>query len=570
MLRRLSENPLRLPHLSPYVPGPDDPAIFWFNSERKDILAEVERRVAAAHAKDRKALEVTLNEAAYHEIQRLERQRDAESKENLGYWRGLIRRIARMTDDEKRTALERTVHHMAKDVAGNFDPRVYQLSRKVVPKLLAGVMRPSDLPRELFGQGAPLIDELLRVEGCVEKLRSLSKHGALVYVPTHCSNLDSIVLAQALEKSHLSPVVYGAGKNLFSNPIISFFMHNLGAYRVDRRIKSALYKELLKTWSCVMIERGYHSLFFPGGTRSRSGLIENHLKLGLVGSAVEAFSENSVRGVARRVFFVPTTINYALVLEAESLVEDWLAEEGGARYIIEDDEFSRLDRWVAFFRKLSGQDTACVIRFGEPLDPFGNEVNDEGCSLAPEGQTIDPVSYTLRGDAPVLDHRRDAAYTRELGELLVERYRSETVIMSTQLVAHVLYRQLVAATPGLGIFARLRLRGEVSVPREELVRQIDVAREALRALAKRGEVQLSRTVSGATPDELLNRALSVWSGYHSRVAARDLGVEITAEDPTLLLYYQNRLVSFAEAIAPPELLEAAREIGQIGVKGGLR
>ena len=51
MLRRLSENPLRLPHLSPYVPGPDDPAIFWFNSERKDILAEVERRVAAAHAK---------------------------------------------------------------------------------------------------------------------------------------------------------------------------------------------------------------------------------------------------------------------------------------------------------------------------------------------------------------------------------------------------------------------------------------------------------------------------------------------------------------------------------------
>jgi len=95
-------------------------------------------------------------------------------------------------------------------------------------------------------------------------------------------------------------------------------------------------------------------------------------------------------------------------------------------------------------------------------------------------------------------------------------------------------------------------------------------RAIARALAKRGEVQLSRTVSGATPDELLNRALSVWSGYHSRVAARDLGVEITAEDPTLLLYYQNRLVSFAEAIAPSELLEAAREIGQIGVKGGLR
>jgi glycerol-3-phosphate O-acyltransferase len=414
------------------------------------------------------------------------------------------------------------------------------------------------------------LGRVLQVQGDLDHLRYLQNQGSLVFVPTHSSNLDSIVLAQALEISGLPPVIYGAGKNLFTNPIISFFMHNLGAYRVDRRIKSALYKELLKTWSCVMIERGYHSLFFPGGTRSRSGLIENHLKLGLVGSAVEAFSQNSVRGVARRVFFVPTTINYALVLEAESLVEDWLAEEGGARYIIEDDEFSRLDRWVAFFRKLSGQDAACVIRFGEPLDPFGNQVDDEGCSVAPGGQSIDPVSYTLRDDKPVLDDRRDAAYTRELGELLVERYRSETVVMSTQLVAHVLYRQLVASTPGLGIFARLRLRGEVSVPREELVRQLGEAREALRALAKKGKIQLSRTVSDATPDELLNRALSVWSGYHSRVAARDLGVEITAEDPTLLLYYQNRLVSFAEAIAPPELQEAAREIGQIGVKGGLR
>lgn len=570
MLRRFSETPLRLPHLSPYVPKPDDPAIFWFNSERKDIMAEVERRVAAAHAHDRKALEVTLNEAAFNEIKRLERQRDEEARTNLGYWRNLIRRIARMSDDEKREALTRTVHHMAKDVAGNFDPRVYELSRKILPKLLAGVMRPSELPRAFLGQGAPLVDELLRVEGSVEKLRALGKKGALVYVPTHSSNLDSIVLAQALEKASLSPVIYGAGKNLFSNPIISFFMHNLGAYRVDRRIKSALYKELLKAWSCVMIERGYHSLFFPGGTRSRSGLIESHLKLGLVGSAVEAFSENCVRGVDRRVFFVPTTINYALVLEAESLVEDWLAEEGGARYIIEDDEFSRIDRWVSFFRKLSGMDAACVIRFGEPLDPYGNDVDMDGCSIAPGGHAIDPASYTLHDDKPRLDPARDAAYTRELGELLRERFRSETVIMSTQLVAHVLFRQIVAATPGLGIFARLRLRGEVSVPREELLARINQTREALRALSVRGEVKLSLTLKRASAEQLLKRALGMWNGYHSRTAARDLGVEVTAEDPTLLLYYQNRLVSFAEAIAPPDQLEAAREIGQIGVRGGLR
>ena len=51
-------------------------------------------------------------------------------------------------------------------------------------------------------------------------------------------------------------------------------MHNLGAYRVDRRLKHGLYKDVLKTYSCVLIERGYHSLFFPGGTRSRIGGVE--------------------------------------------------------------------------------------------------------------------------------------------------------------------------------------------------------------------------------------------------------------------------------------------------------
>jgi glycerol-3-phosphate O-acyltransferase len=101
-----------------------------------------------------------------------------------------------------------------------------------------------------------------------------------------------------------------------------------------------------------MIERGYHSLFFPGGTRSRSGMVESRVKLGLAGTAIEAFARNLTRGVRRPVYFVPTTINYALVLEAETLIEDWLKGAGQARYIIEDDEFSRYERVLAFAKKL--------------------------------------------------------------------------------------------------------------------------------------------------------------------------------------------------------------------------
>ena len=89
------------------------------------------------------------------------------------------------------------------------------------------------------------------------------------------------------------------GRTSSPTPSSRFFMHNLGAYRVDRRLKHALYKDVLKAYSCVLLERGYHSLFFPGGTRSRSGGVERKLKLGLVGTGARGVRADG-RSAARR------------------------------------------------------------------------------------------------------------------------------------------------------------------------------------------------------------------------------------------------------------------------------
>jgi len=566
MLKRfLSERPLRLPHLRPYVPRPSDPSIFWFNSERDDIVSDVVSRICAEHESDRNRLEMALNDAAFHEIRRLEKQKDDEARDRLGYWRSMIRRIGKMDASEQRRVLHTIVTNMARDVAGNFDPRVYRFARQAVPRVIGGVMEPRRLTQDFMSPSSEALGRVLRVQGDLDRLRYLQNQGSLVFVPTHSSNLDSIVLAQALEISGLPPVIYGAGKNLFTNPIISFFMHNLGAYRVDRRIRVSLYKEVLKLYSQVMIERGYHSLFFPGGTRSRSGMIEKHLKLGLLGSAVEAFTTNQVRRIDRPVWFVPTTINYALVLEAETLIRDWLTEEGQARYIIEDDEFSQIDRWVAFFRKVVGMRGACIIRFGEPIDPFGNAVDGGGQSVTPTGRVIDPGGYVEHRGKPVPDAARDAAYTRELGEVLADRYERETVLMSTQVVAHVLFRDLVESTPGMDLFARLRLRGEIGVDREELCKELAETRDRLCDLEALGRVHVSDVVREDSPSELLERALSFWNGYHDSTAASLEGNRVVLGDPSLLLYYQNRLVPYAEEIATnPEQLEAACEISKLG------
>lgn len=566
MIKLLPTKPLRLPRLRTYVPAPSDPKIFWFNSERDDIVNEVVRRIMERYQTD-EDIELCLNDAAYNEIRRHEARTDEGAKNRLEYWRGIVRRLSRMSSEGRHETLRECATKMAYDVAGNFDPRVYKFASKAVPSLLTAVMNPSSVMKSLFDSGAKL-DELVSAQGPIDKLRALQRKGTMVLTPTHSSNLDSIAVAWVLLRENLSPVVYGAGKNLFSNPLVSFFMHNLGAYRVDRRIKATLYKDVLKSYSSVMIERGYHSLFFPGGTRSRSGAIERRLKLGLAGSGVEAFSRNFSRGIRRPVWFVPATINYALVLEAETLIDDHLKEAGRHRYIIEDDEFSRVERWVSFFSRFRALESACIIRFGEPVDPFGNRVDEDGHSLSPDGRVVDAASYVTRRGQPVVDHARDAAYTRELGEIIANDYERETVVMPTQLLAHVIFRRMVRATPGLDLFSRLRHRGDIAIPAAELASELGDCRDRLLELERQGRVHVDALLRREHPERVLERCLATWDGYHLRPVARPSSGSILAEDPNLLLYYSNRVRPFALDIAGGVEADrvAARDISVMEVR----
>jgi glycerol-3-phosphate O-acyltransferase len=126
----------------------------------------------------------------------------------------------------------------------------------------------------------------VRVEGELDWVRELSREATVILAPTHVSNLDSPIIGYALYAAGLPPFVYGAGLNLFSNPWLGWWMHRLGAYTVDRTKRAALYKDVLKDYSIRCLTTGHHSLFFPGGTRSRSGHVETRLKKGLLGTGI--------------------------------------------------------------------------------------------------------------------------------------------------------------------------------------------------------------------------------------------------------------------------------------------
>jgi glycerol-3-phosphate O-acyltransferase len=254
------------------------------------------------------------------------------------------------------------------------------------------------------------------------------------------------------------------------------------------------------------------------------------------------------------------------VLEAETLIEDHLKGAGQARYIIDDDESTQYDRVHKFMTKLGTLSSALVIRFADPMDPFCNPVDDDGRSIAPSGRPVDPGSYVCRRGVPSVDPARDAGYTRELGEAIARAYQRETVIIWTQLVAHVLYRHLVFATPELDLFSRQRRRGEVAIPREQLVREVGEARDRLLAVEAEGRVRLGPVLRGRAPQEIVDEALRAWRDYHTRTVAEPAGDEVRIEDPNLLLFYQNRLLPWAEELATEETLAAVRTIVNQGGK----
>ena len=518
-----------------------------FNADRERLLGEVERRVVSRKVSEAKSstkasgdrsLEYVLNDVAFNEIRRLEASKTKNGA--LDRYKELSRRLLGMNEEEKTAELRRLVRYLGEDVVGNFDQRVYKFATGIGPSLLGFVFNPMTSIREGMNTLRNL-DSRISADGELDVVRTCAERGTIVVTPTHSSNMDSPAIGFGLLRAGLPPVTYGAGKNLFSNPFVSYFMHNLGAYRVDRRLKFELYKDVLKEYSTVLLEHGYHSLFFPGGTRCRSNILESHLKLGLLGTTVTAY-KNSVREGApnKRIYIVPATINYRLVLEAETLIADYLAETGKSRYIITDDEFSRIGRILEFFRKILVHEGSVVVRFGRPLDVFGNDITDDGESIDRAGRIVDPASFVRGADGEVTDDdQRDAEYTRALGRRLAAAYPRLTVYHSTNLVARALYDAISKTVGTRDIYRLLR------APSAQLgVKTSDALEELIRLRARIAGNPAWGAEHPAYLDQSaeakLDDAVKGLGTYHTHPAVVRHGDMLQVEDVKLLYYYQNR------------------------------
>lgn len=393
------------------------------------------------------------------------------------------------------------------------------------------------------------LQDKIHITGEVEQLRTLAKKGTIIMVPTHFSNLDSILIGWVISTLGLPAFIYGAGLNLFNIRMFAYFMNSLGAYKVDRRKKNMLYLETLKSYSSLAIQRGCHSLFFPGGTRSRSGQIEKRLKLGLLSTAIEAQRVNYQKGkrdALEKIFVVPVTLNYHFVLEAPSLIRQYLKLQGQERYYVENDEYSTSYKISTFLLKFFTKGSDISVSIGKAMDVLGNYVNDQGESFDKHGRIIDTQEYfTQDGRIISQNQQREDEYTRMLSERIVEEYHRINKVFASHLAAFTAFVILQKKFKKLDLYNILRLPEEdLVIPYEEFKTSFESVLTKVHRMHNAGEIGVSPYLTGEV-DKIIDHGLKNVGMYHSkRPLIKNKKGDITTQDLNLLYYYHNRLVGY--------------------------
>ncbi len=527
--------------------------IYKLSEDRDSFMNEVKNTTLQKlyerfHSND--LLKEELTKVLYQERVRLtEKPWKADPPDERAFWASVKSKFMKLSEQDSAITphqlTEEILDRYIEEITGNFEVNSFQFARSVLPQFFSRVLNAA--PGKWFKsirQGARTIHEKIPITGDVELIRKLSQKGTIVVVPTHFSNMDSIMIGWVLNELGLPAFTYGAGLNLFSIKLLAYFMERLGAYKVDRRKKNTFYLETLKTYSTVALQRGAHSIFFPGGTRSRSGMLEKRLKLGLLGTAVECQKnhfKNFHQDVAPKIFVVPMVINYHFVLEASSLINDYLKEMGQHRFLRENDEYSTSFKMVRFILKFLSASSSLTISFGKVLDVFGNEVDSEGNSFNHLGKPIDIKRYFITNGEMTEDAQRDEEYTKILGEKIVEQYWRANTVLTSHLVCFTLFELIKKQYKDVDLFTLLRTpEDEIAIPEGTFLEALSNLKEQLKNMATAGEIQISPEIRWNV-DKILEHGMRNVNLYHVSNPIKRTGSTFGSEDLKLLYYYHNRL-----------------------------
>jgi glycerol-3-phosphate O-acyltransferase len=152
----------------------------------------------------------------------------------------------------------------------------------------------------------------------LERVRELAQSHVMIYLPSHRSHVDYLMVSYLLYHAGLMPPHIAAGINLNLPFGIGRLLRGCGAFFMRRKFTGdRLYIAVFRAYVDSLIQRGYSIEFFPEGGRSRTGRLLAP-KTGLMAMVVES----ALRQRIRKVMVVPVHIGYDRVLEINSYLKE--------------------------------------------------------------------------------------------------------------------------------------------------------------------------------------------------------------------------------------------------------
>jgi glycerol-3-phosphate O-acyltransferase len=184
-------------------------------------------------------------------------------------------------------------------------------------------------------------------------LRQWATRGPLIYVPSHKSHIDYLILNYMLYQHHMHIPRIAAGKNLSFWPM-GYIFRKSGAFFIRRTFKgSRLYSKVFSKYIKTLLKEGHPLEFFIEGGRSRSGKLVSP-KIGFLSILLQAYQE----GYCEDLIFIPASISYDRILEEKS----YLRELGGD--LKKQENLKQIFRAKRFLKMKFGK---VYIRFDHPI-----------------------------------------------------------------------------------------------------------------------------------------------------------------------------------------------------------
>ena len=188
----------------------------------------------------------------------------------------------------------------------------------------------------------------------LDKLKQVAPGCEVVYVPSHRSHMDYLLLSYVLYTQGIVPPHIAAGINL-NLPVIGTILRKGGAFFLRRSFRgNALYSAVFSEYVAQLVAGGYSIEYFIEGGRSRTGRLLQP-KGGMLAMTIRAYLRQPVRPV----LFQPVYVGYEKLMEGNSYLDELSGKP--------KDKESVWHLLMGIPRVLRQNYGQVVVNFGEPI-----------------------------------------------------------------------------------------------------------------------------------------------------------------------------------------------------------